>query len=82
MKSDQNMSALEQIITVIADITDKKESELSAGTDLIQDLALDSLALYEIVIELEDIFGLQISDEDIERIRTIGEAVSYIDQHR
>lgn len=81
MINGNSRPVLEQVITIIADITGKEEAELEADTDLIGDLALDSLALYEIVIELEGMFELQISDEDIEKIRTIGEAAAYIERY-
>jgi len=45
---------------------------------VVKDLNLDSLAMYELVIELEETYNLQISDEEIERIRTIGDMVDYI----
>ena len=47
-----------------------------------QDLGADSLDVVELVMELEDEFGVQISDEDAENITTIGDAVNYIAAHQ
>jgi acyl carrier protein len=46
---------------------------------LLTTLNLDSLAVFELAIELEESFELQIPDEDIDKIRTVGEAISYIE---
>lgn len=45
------------------------------------DLGADSLDIVELVMELEDVFGTEISDEDAEQIATVGDAVKYIDAH-
>ena len=44
-----------------------------------EDLGADSLDVVELIMEMEDVFGIQISDEDAEKITTIGDAVGYID---
>ena len=46
-----------------------------------RDLAADSLDLVELIMSLEEQFKLQISDEDAEKITTVGEAVDYIAEH-
>ena len=66
------------VINTIADITDRIPSDLNEQTNLLHDLDLDSLAMFEIVIDLEAAYDLRISDEEIENLRTIGEIVSFI----
>ncbi len=68
----------DQVVKTITDISGHSPSEINGQTELILDLGLDSLALFEVVIELEEIFKLQISDEDIDKIKTIDDAVRYI----
>ena len=48
----------------------------------IEDLRADSLDVIELVMEFEDEFGITIPDDDYERIRTIGDAVRYIEQRQ
>ncbi len=69
---------LSQVISTIADITDRQPEQLNEQTNLMHDLDLDSLALFEIVIDLETAYEMRISDEEIEALRTIGEIVSFI----
>ncbi len=47
-----------------------------------EDLDADSLDLVELIMAFEDKFGAEISDEDAQKITTVGDAVSYIDAHR
>ncbi len=64
---------------LVADVANIPVDSLTPHTDLLAELELDSLALYEIVIELEEKYDLQISDEEIDKIRTMGDVVQYID---
>lgn len=68
----------EKVLQIIADVSGRDLSEIGRGTELITDLNLDSLAIYEIVIELEELYDLQISDDHIERLHTVGDAVDYV----
>ncbi len=47
-----------------------------------EDLDADSISVMEFVLELEDEFGTEISDEDAEKIETVGAAVDYIEKHQ
>lgn len=68
----------DHIVKTIAEISGHAPADLSGRTELIMDLGLDSLAIFEVVIELEETFALQISDEDADRIKSIDDAVNYI----
>lgn len=70
----------DKVIRTITDISGRTPTELTGNTELIMDLNLDSLAIFEIVIELEETFDLRIADEDIDRIKTIDDVVNYIDR--
>lgn len=57
------------------------ESKVVPEASLVDDLNADSLDLVELVMALEEEFGLEIEDEKAEGIRTVGDAVDYIDGH-
>jgi acyl carrier protein len=56
-------------------------SRIEAGTRFKEDLDADSLDLYELVMELEDGYGIRISEEQAAQIRTVGDAVEFVIEH-
>lgn len=58
-----------------------EEDEVTIAASFKDDLGADSLDIVELVMELEDEFDLEISDEDAEKITTVGEVVEYIKSH-
>jgi acyl carrier protein len=54
---------------------------ISEGTRFKEDLDADSLDLYELVMELEDTYGISVSEEQAADIRTVGDAVDFVLQH-
>lgn len=56
-----------------------KEEEVSLEKSFVDDLGADSLDIVELVMAMEDEFGFEIPDEEAENIRTVGDAVKYID---
>jgi len=66
---------------VIAEQLGVDESEVTETASFTEDLNADSLDLVELIMSLEEQFGLQISDEDAEKLTTVGEAVDYIYEH-
>lgn len=67
-----------EVTETVATIAGVPIDQITGETELIRDLNLDSLAMYEIVIDLEEAFGLRISDTDLDKIRTVNDAVHYI----
>jgi acyl carrier protein len=54
---------------------------IEPGTRFKEDLDADSLDLYELVMELEDGYGIRVSEEEAARIKTVGDAVDYVVEH-
>jgi acyl carrier protein len=72
----------EQIKGVLVDQLGIEESEITEEASFQEDLDADSLDLVELIMELEDTFGVKISDEDAQGIQTVGQAVDYISTHQ
>ncbi|WP_243386818.1 acyl carrier protein [Bacillus kexueae] len=69
---------LDRVTKIIVDRLGVDESEVKLESSFKDDLGADSLDVVELVMELEDEFDMEISDEDAEKIVTVGDAVNYI----
>lgn len=72
-------TVVERVSKVIVDRLGVDESEVKLEASFRDDLGADSLDVVELVMELEDEFDMEISDEDAEKIATVGDAISYIE---
>lgn len=75
-------TTFEQIATLIVERFGVEESSVTPEMSFTTDLGADSLDVVELVMELEDNFGIQISDDDVEDITTVADIVKYIDSHK
>ncbi len=71
-----------EIKAIIIDLLGSDESKINMDARFREDLEADSLDLVELIMAFEDKFGAEISDEDAQKITSVGEAVRYIDSHR
>ena len=71
----------EKVIQVVSEQMSVDKSEISRSTSFVNDLNADSLDTVELVMELEDEFDLTIPDEEAEKLKTVGEAIDYIQKH-
>lgn len=71
----------DKVKSIIAERLSVDESKITEGSSFIEDLGADSLDTVELIMQLEEAFGIQIPDEDAEKISTVGDAVKYIDDH-
>ncbi len=74
------MAVSEKVKSIIAEQLGVKKEEVNDEAKFIDDLGADSLDTVELVMALEEEFGIEIPDEDAEKMATVGEAVKYIEQ--
>ena len=71
----------DEVKEIIIDLLGVDESKVVPDARFREELEADSLDLVELIMAFEDKFGGEISDEDAQKITTVGEAVSYIEEH-
>jgi acyl carrier protein len=74
-------SVRDKVVAIIREQLGQDKDSITDETHFINDLGADSLDTVELVMELEDEFGISISDEEAEKIQTVGDAVKYIEAH-
>lgn len=72
----------DRVKNIIVDRLGVDESKIVMEATFKEDLGADSLDVVELIMELEDEFDLEISDEDAEKITSVGDVVTYISQHQ
>lgn len=68
----------DKVKAIIVEQLSVEEDDITMESSFVDDLGADSLDIVELVMALEEEFDLEIPDEDAEKIRTVGEAVKYI----
>lgn len=68
----------EKIRTIIAEQLGRDESDITMETSFTDDLGADSLDLFQIISELEETFDMEFPQDDLEKVKTVGDAVNYI----
>jgi len=81
MSTQVEQDVIAKVKDMVSNQLGKPEEEISLEAAFIEELGADSLDLVELVMALEDEFGLEISDEDAEKIVTVQDAVSFILEH-
>jgi acyl carrier protein len=75
------MDIAEKVKEIVSQQLDVDQANIEESASFIDDLGADSLAIVELVLAFEEQFEIDIPDEDTEKIRTVGDAISYIKQH-
>jgi len=74
-------TVLERVKKIIIDQLGVGESQVVQDASFVDDLGADSLDTVELVMALEEEFGIEIPDEDAEKIKTVGNVVDYVSSH-
>ncbi len=72
----------DKIKDIIIDQLQVEESDVEPETNLMKDLSADSLDAVEIIMAIEEEFGIEIPDEDAENIQTVGDLVKYVEENK
>ena len=75
------MSSFDKVKEVIMDKLGVDDDKINIEASFVDDLGADSLDTVELIMQLEEEFGMEIPDEEAEKLTTVGSAVDYIDSH-
>ena len=71
----------QKVMDIIVEQLKVSPDEVTPEASFIEDLGADSLDLVELIMAMEEEFGLEISDEDAEKIQTVQDAITYVTEH-
>ena len=74
-------SVEEKVKSIIVDQLGVNEAEVTGSASFVDDLGADSLDTIELVMAFEEAFGIEIPDEDAEKIKTVQNAIDYVESH-
>ncbi|MBE3040591.1 MAG: acyl carrier protein [Chloroflexi bacterium] len=75
-------SIFDEVKAIIVDLLGVDEAKVKLEARFREDLEADSLDLVELIMKFEDVFGTEISDEDAQKITTVGEAVKFVEAQK
>ena len=76
------MSTFDKVKDIIIDKLGVEEEKISADASFVDDLGADSLDTVELIMQLEEEFGIEIPDDDAEKITTVKAAIDYLDSNK
>ena len=79
MKSDDIVAGLAEILEEVAGVNPDDVAQAKSFTE---DLDVDSLSMVEVVVAAEEKFGVKIPDDEVQNLKTVGDAVAYIAKHQ
>ena len=80
-KETTGMDTFEKIRALLAEQLDVDPAKITLESDIMSDFEADSLDIVDMVMTLEDEFGIEVPDDAIEALRTVGDGVIFVDSH-
>ncbi|TCO55952.1 acyl carrier protein [Actinocrispum wychmicini] len=77
-----NTEILNDIAKIVEDVMGVDSAEVTGEKSFVDDLDVDSLSMVEITVQVEDRFAVRIPDDQVAELRTVGDAVSFVANHR
>ncbi len=76
------MSTEQEVIDIVVEQLGVDKDDVSASKSFVEDLNADSLDLTELIMTFEERFGCEISEKDAEKLKTVGDVITYIDANK
>jgi acyl carrier protein len=79
---EKNMSTEQEVIDIVVEQLGVDAADVTSAKSFVEDLNADSLDQTELIMTFEERFGFEISEEEAEKLKTVGDVVRYIDKKR
>lgn len=76
------MSTEQEVIDIVVEQLGVDKADVTAAKSFIEDLNADSLDLTELIMTFEERFGFEISEEDAEKLKTVGDVIAYVENRK
>jgi acyl carrier protein len=80
LSEGSSVSVEQKVIEIVCEHLAVNKEQVTRATNFIDDIGADSLDIVELIMELEEEFDIQIPDDQAEKIKTVGEAIDYIER--
>jgi acyl carrier protein len=81
-REDFSVNVEQRVIEIVCESLGVNKEQVNRSTKFIDDIGADSLDIVELIMELEEEFEINIPDDQAEKIKTVGEAIEYIERER
>jgi acyl carrier protein len=82
LQNEEKMSTEQEVIDIVVEQLGVDKAEVNLQKSFVEDLSADSLDLTELIMTFEERFGFEISEEDAEKLKTVGDVVVYIEKRK